>query len=157
MDLFGENGAIFSQCRRYRYALWRIWDDTKPAVMFIGLNPSTANEGNDDPTIRRVQQFAKRWGYGGVFMLNLFGWVTPYPEELLQCPDPIGENDSYLKDYQEKCAEVIFAWGAFSVATDRAKEVAAMMPGKALVINKNGTPRHPLYVKSEVVPVIFKS
>ncbi len=64
--------AKLSDCRIYRYALWRIWDDAKPLVMFIGLNPSTADETEDDPTIRRCISFAQNWGYGGLYMANLF-------------------------------------------------------------------------------------
>src|SRR4051812_38069896 len=119
MTLFEEdnlNGAIFSSCRKYRYALYRIWDESKPLVMFIGLNPSTANESKNDPTIRRVITFAKQWGYGGVYMMNLFGLVSPYPKDLLNSVDPIGENDIYLKQMKEKCSDVIFAWGAFTEA-----------------------------------------
>jgi len=66
-----ESGAEFSECRKYRYALWRIWDKSKPLVMFIGLNPSTANENVDDPTIRSVCRMTKNNGYGGVYMMNL--------------------------------------------------------------------------------------
>lgn len=153
MDLFNQsdNGATFSECRKYRYALWRIWDKSKSLVMFIGLNPSTANELNDDPTIRRVKKFAFDWGYGGVYMLNLFAYVTAYPKELKKCNDPLGNNDKYLKEISGKCDKVIFAWGSFDEATERAREVMQMISnGYALAINMDGSPRHPLYVKSDV-------
>ena len=155
MDLFDEidNGAEFSRCRNYRYALWRIWDKNKPIVMFIGLNPSSANESCDDPTIRRVKRFAFDWGFGGVYMMNLFAYVTPYPEELKKCVDSLGDNNSWLKKINLKCDKTIFAWGSFNEATERAKEVVEMFDGYALVINKNGTPRHPLYVKADIEPV----
>ena len=68
MNLFGPhdgNGAVFSPDRIYRYVLYRVWDEAKPRVMFIGLNPSTADESVDDPTIRRCKRFAADWGYGG--------------------------------------------------------------------------------------------
>lgn len=154
-NLFEDNGAAFSECRKYRYALWRIWDKTKPLVMFIGLNPSTANETEPDPTITRVKGFAARWGYGGFYMMNLFSFVTPYPEELKQ-DDDTHLNFLWLGNVKEKCEKVIFAWGDFK----EAKERAAFIAGKwsdayALIINKNGTPRHPLYVKGDVVPVKF--
>lgn len=110
MDLFNDiqKGARFSACRNYRYALWRIWDIDKPLVMFIGLNPSTANETTDDPTIRRVVDFAFRWGYGGVYMMNLFAWVTPYPGELATSPDPLGDNDGWLGRIAGNCEKIIF-------------------------------------------------
>lgn len=153
-----RSGAIFSECRNYRYALWRIWDESKPLVMFIGLNPSTANEASDDPTIRRVKSMAKTWGYGGVYMMNLFAWVTAYPEELKSCIDPIGGNIEWLYRISQRCDKVVFAWGNFKEAEQRAKEVATTFPNAyALHVNKNGSPKHPLYVKSDVIPVPYNS
>lgn len=113
MDLFDEksSGAKFSKDGKYRYLLWRIWDREKPVVMFIGLNPSTANESTDDPTIRKVKKFAADWGFGGVYMLNLFALVSPYPEALLKDPDPLGDNDYWLDEIAANVEEVIFAWG----------------------------------------------
>jgi hypothetical protein len=74
--------AVLSECRTYRYALWRIWDQTVPYAMFIGLNPSTADESNDDPTLTRCMGFAKSWGYGGVCMANLFALRSTDPTAL---------------------------------------------------------------------------
>lgn len=154
-DLFIKKGAEFSPCRKYRYALWRIWDESKPLVMFIGLNPSTANEETDDPTIRRVTRFAKDWGLGGVYMMNLFAWVTPYPSELKKCADPLGENDTWLCKIAAKCDRIIFAWGSFDEADDRAEQVIEAFDGYALKINRNGSPRHPLYVPADTAPVKY--
>lgn len=149
-------GAEFSKCRNYRYVLWRIWDVNKPRVMFIGLNPSTANELTDDPTIRRVKKFAQRWGYGGVYMTNLFAWVTAYPDELLKCPDPVNGNDVWLSKIAYLSSEVVFAWGSFEEAQERAKKVIEMFPeAKALIINKDGSPRHPLYVPGNITPIKY--
>ena len=69
-----KSHATFSSCKKYRYSLFRIWDEDKPLVLFIGLNPSTADEKEDDPTIRRCINFAKQWGYGGLIMGNLFAF-----------------------------------------------------------------------------------
>jgi len=149
-------GAEFSACRNYRYALWRIWDISKPKVMFIGLNPSTANDISDDPTIRRVKSMAKNWGFGGVYMADLFAWVTPYPDELLKCPDPVKDNDLWLHKVAAQCQDVVFAWGNFKEAKERAEKVTEMFPcAMALPINKNGSPKHPLYVKSDIKPVTY--
>ena len=157
MDLFDfeNNGAEFSDCGKYRYALWRIWDKNKPLVMFIGLNPSTANQVSDDATIRRVKKFAQNWGYGGVYMMNLFAYVTPYPEELKKCGDPLGGNDGWLEKISVKCDKIIFAWGAFSEAKERAEQVKSKFSGYALEINKDGSPKHPLYVKANIEPVFY--
>jgi len=127
-------------------------------VMFIGLNPSTANEKSNDPTIRRVMSMAQAWGFGGVYMMNLFALVTPYPFELKSYRDPVGLNDEYLEAVSANCKEIIFAWGAFKIAKQRAVQVSTMFPEakvKALAINKDGSPKHPLYVRTDTVPVKF--
>lgn len=149
MNLFEENGAIFSSDRKYRYALWRTWQRELPTVRFIGLNPSTANESKDDPTIKRVKAIAANLGYGGVVMLNLFGIISADPKVLKTCSDPIGENDHWLKEYGS--GDVVFAWGNFKEAEQRSKVVSAMFPDAyALHINKNGTPKHPLYCRKDI-------
>ena len=156
MSLFDNNGAVFSDDRKYRYALFRLWDIKKPSIMFIGLNPSTANEVDNDPTIRRVIRFAFDWDYGCVYMMNLFGFVTPYPKDLINCSDPIGENDKWLEKVFDKCEDVVFAWGSFPEAADRAKKVITMFPNaKALWINKDGSPKHPLYCHSNLKPIPY--
>ena len=149
-------GAQFSDDRKYRYALWRIWDTEKPLVMFIGLNPSTANEKADDPTIRRVVSFARSWGYGGVYMMNLFAIVSSDPAILKTVDDPTKENDHYLIGVGVLCKNVVFAWGNFKEAEERAKVVSAMFPkATCLGKNKNGTPKHPLYIASKTSPSKF--
>jgi hypothetical protein len=156
-NFFEDNGAEFSPDRKYRYCLWRIWDDGKPFVMFIGLNPSTANEYSDDPTIRRIKRLTFNWGYGGFYMLNLFAYVSSDPKELKKCADPLGDNDKWLLWAKPKCDKVIFAWGKFKEAKERSKEVVKMFPkALALVINNDGSPRHPLYVKSDTLPISYK-
>ncbi len=140
-DLFNaENtGAEFSSCRKYRYILWRIWDKDKPRIMFIGLNPSTANESNNDPTIRRVQKFAFDWGFGGVYMLNLFAYITPYPKELKKDINS-SRNDFSLIHIADKCEKIIFAWGSFKEANERANEVMKLFDGYALMIIRTDLP-----------------
>jgi hypothetical protein len=156
MDLFNLNGALFSEDRKYRFVLWRIWDEGLSKVMFIGLNPSTANEYSDDPTIRRVKSMVKNWGYGGIYMLNLFTYVTAYPKELKLCSDPLYKADEYLKLYALKCERIIAAWGSFKENKERAIEVLKFLPNcEALAINKDGSPKHPLYIKNDVIPVKF--
>lgn len=160
-DLFQEvkkviNGATFSDCRKYRYALWRIWDENKPFIMFIGLNPSTANENDNDPTIRRVIGFAKDWGYGGIYMMNLFAIVSSNPEVLKTSSDPIGENDKWLLEIKEKCKDVLFAWGNFDV-NGRDKTVSDIFPkAVCLGFNKNGSPKHPLYISAKQSQINYK-
>lgn len=157
-DLFGnESGAEFSECRKYRYALWRIWDNNKPFVMFIGLNPSTANENVNDPTIRRVISIAKNLGYGGVYMMNCFAYVSTDPDELVHNGNNL-TNNRWLVHVSNKCKDIIFAWGNFKIVKDTARDfdLMTMFPNAlALQINKNGSPKHPLYVKSNIQPVEY--
>ena len=125
--------------------------------MFIGLNPSTANEGKNDPTIRRVIQFANNWGYGGVYMMNLFAYITAYPIELKKCNDPIGMNNWHLNDISKKCKDVLFCWGNFKEAKERGNEISNWFTfAYCLGKNANGTPKHPLYIKSDTKPIIYK-
>jgi len=151
-----DKGAHFSEDRIYRYALWRIWDNNKPLIMFIGLNPSTADEDNNDRTINRVKNFASDWGYGGFYMVNLFAYITPYRNELKNCTDPVGENDGWLERLSKKCEKIVFAWGSSKIAKERAKEVVQKFDGYALKKNKDGSPRHPLYIKSDTELQLFK-
>lgn len=147
-----DKGAAFSDCRKYRYALWRIWDENKPMVMFIGLNPSTANEHTDDATIRRVQSFARQWGFGGVYMCNCFAFISTNPDDLKDFGNT-AQNDFWLYQCEKKCSQITFAWGNFDIVKEvgRDVELTAMFPNsKALIKNKNGSPRHPLYVPSTV-------
>lgn len=156
-DLFRkESGATFSDCRKYRYCLWRIWDYDKPRIMFIGLNPSTADETQNDPTIRRVIGFGKSWGYGGIFMCNLFAIVSADPAILKTTTDPIGYNDRYLLQYSESAKDILFGWGNFKEATERAKYVSGLFPNAlCLGKNQNGTPKHPLYIAANTIPMPF--
>jgi hypothetical protein len=148
----GSKGAVFSDCRKYRYSLWRFWDKSKPLIMFIGLNPSTANEDKDDATIRRVISMAKQWGYGGVYMMNCFPFISTDPIYLKDCGN-IKENDCFLQTIGELCECVVFAWGSFDIVVEKSRDIALtqMFPNaKALIKNKDGSPRHPLYVPSTV-------
>lgn len=157
MDLFdlSDKGATFSECRKFRYRLWRIWDTSLPLLMFIGLNPSIADQGRNDPTITRVIGFAKRWGYGGFYMMNCYPLISPHPSALRPFVDTpfydieLEINDKYLRETADKVARVVFCWGACDLVTKtyRAKYLRAMFPEAwALVINADGSPRHPLYV-----------
>lgn len=154
-----KTGADFSEDRNYRYALWRIWDESKPLVMFIGLNPSTANETEPDNTIKRVMQISKNNGYGGFYMMNCFPIVSTDPsilKDFWESANPFIQNHDTvnrqkLREISEKCEAIVFAWGNFKVVKEinRDKELEKMFPeAMALKINQNGSPKHPLYCKS---------
>lgn len=153
-----NSGVEFSPCYNYRYALWRIWDETLPKVMFIGLNPSTADEKTDDPTIRRCIGFAKDWGYGGIYVLNLFAFRATRPKDLKKSPEPVGEeNDTYLRRYTEKTDIIVGAWGIHGKYLNRGSEVRAMFPGMmCLKLTNAGEPGHPLYLPYSCKPISLK-
>src|SRR5262245_38555366 len=89
--------AVFSPCRKYRYSLTRIWDAERPNVMFVGLNPSTADDQVDDPTVRRCIGFARKWRFGGMIIVNLFAYRSTDPNRLQEILDPVGpENDEHI-------------------------------------------------------------
>ena len=91
-------GAVFSPCGRYRWWLGRIWQPRGPRLLFVGLNPSRADAQRDDPTLRRLQTFARDWGYGGLEVVNLFARISASPAVLRRSADPVGpENDRWLE------------------------------------------------------------
>ena len=148
-------GAVLSKCRRYRYTLWR---DTgihnQDYVMFIGLNPSTADETKDDPTIRRCVGFARDWGYGKLCMTNLFALRTTNPKDMLNHQSPIGElNNAYLMELGEKASITIAAWGDNGAHLQRDQMVRAFISKiHCLKLNKSGQPAHPLYLPANLKP-----
>lgn len=152
-----KTGAVFSDCRCYRYSLWRIWDFSGPLVMFIGLNPSTADERHDDPTLVRCLRFAKEWGFSGLYMANLFAYRATNPRALTKVIDPIGvENDKWLIDLSQRSETVVGAWGNRGRYLNRSSLVSALIPDmKCIKRNKSGEPAHPLYQKStaSVIPL----
>lgn len=158
-DLFSPTfelkSAHFSACRRYRYDLWRRWADG-PYCMFIGLNPSTADESADDPTIRRCIGFARTWGYSALCMTNLFAFRATDPKVMKSEEFPIGghENDIALRSLADGAGVVIAAWGVHGAHQDRASAVIKMIPKlHCLGLSKDGHPRHPLYLKGDCLPV----
>jgi len=111
-----EGTAEFSPCRSYRYSLWRSWSGLLPSdkgyAMFVGLNPSTADEANDDPTIRRCIGFAQAWGYDALFMANIFAFRATEPEVMKAADAPVGtDNDRLLLELAGNAGIVIAAWG----------------------------------------------
>ena len=149
--------ALFSEDRIYRYVLMREWDAGQPYVLFIGLNPSTADEQKDDPTIRRCIKFAINWGFGGLRMMNLFAYRSTDPKVLLKVENPVGwDNDVFLKEYAHSAGRISAAWGTQGKLLNRDKEVMGMLGNRKIYClgkTKHGYPRHPLYVpySSEVV------
>ena len=149
-----RGSARLSGCRNYRYALWRHWNEIgskRRFVAFIGLNPSTADEETDDPTIRRCIGFAKSWGFNGIYMLNAFAFRATKPVDMKKADDPVGpENEYALKFYTRRVDQIIAAWGAHC-PEERERVVFETInkPIFCLGKTKAGRPRHPLYLRSD--------
>lgn len=159
----GISGAIFSDSlRRFRYALWRVWQPDGDRLLFIGLNPSTANNIKDDPTIRRLVGFAKSWGFGGLFAGNLFSLVTANPDNLWFSPSPElpgGPNDTAIKRMRELSVKVWVGWGNEGRnAGSRPKEVLDLVGDPVFCLRRTmaGEPTHPLYIArdSQLIPYV---
>ena len=137
--------AKFSECGNYRYYLSRFWDQSKPSVMCIGLNPSTANCEKDDPTIRQLISRLTYLGYGGFFMCNLFSLVSSKPEKLFQVADNQNGNLDWVREITQQVDTVIFCWGSFKNISHHANKMIEMFPsGKCFGKSKDGKPLHPM-------------
>lgn len=150
-----QRHADLSADRMYRYRLSRTWADG-PRATFIMLNPSTADERADDPTLRRCIGFARRWGFGGLIVVNLYALRATRPADLWTAADPVGtENDRYLAGASETRGLLVAAWGAHA-KRERVREVMAL-PGfeqlMCLRTTKQGHPSHPLYLPQSLMPV----
>jgi len=152
MGILVNKNATFSDCRKYRYVLSRTWDSKKKTILFIGLNPSTADEKIDDPTIRRCINYAQNWGYGSLLMVNLFAYRATIPTELKNVKNPIGnDNDLHIIELFKKADLAVAAWGNEGSHLNRDKEVRKKIPNlMCLKINKSGQPAHPLYQKKDL-------
>lgn len=155
------SGATFSDCRKWRYVLWRRWDKNNPKMIaFIGLNPSTADETENDPTVRRRIGYAKRWDYGGMYMLNLFAFRATDPKKMKKVQDPVGkDNDRMIAVCAFKADKVVFCWGNHGAHRGRSQEIRKKIgPAECFGFTKAGEPKHPLYLRAglETIPVKAK-
>ena len=150
--------AVLSPCGRYRYSLQRRWLTGEGTVLFIMLNPSTADAETDDPTIRRCIGFAQRWGFRELVVGNLFAYRATNPQELTQVDDPIGaENDYHLTEMSGSAVATIAAWGERGALRGRDTDVLRILTGSIehLGLTKQGHPRHPLYLRSDTARIAF--
>jgi len=159
LDLTQSTGAIFSDDGKYRYALWRIWNINYPPLLAIGLNPSMAGETRNDPTVTRNMVRADRNDFGGLLQANLYGYISTNPDALLGDGDFIGEyTDYYLKQMIALSGRQLCGWGSFKPVTKRTPVVLAMIKEPyCLGINKDGQPKHPLYISYNVPMIKFKA
>jgi hypothetical protein len=154
-----ELGAEFSPDRKYRWTLHRIWQPTAPLVCYVLLNPSTADETANDPTVSRCQARAINAGFGGLLVVNIFAWRSTDPAALYKVADPVGgaPNNMAIMNAARKSKLVVCGWGMHGVLQNRGEKVLELIrsAGKvphALRINSDGSPKHPLYLSYKLKP-----
>jgi hypothetical protein len=150
------SGAKFSPCRTWRYFLRREWSSASK-VAFIMLNPSTADETQDDPTIRRCIGYAKAWGYGGLVVGNIFAFRSTDPRGLLTAADPVGPDNDYWLANIGLGTDTICAWGTHGKLQERGAKVLKLLRSNgakpmALKLTTGGQPSHPLYLAGNLRP-----
>lgn len=154
------SGALVSDCGLFRYWLLRVWDSRRPLLMLNLLNPSTADANLDDPTVRKCTGFARRAGYGGIVIVNLFAYRATDPRELREAAeagiDIVGpDNDLWISTWanRPRVHAIVGGWGArvhrWPLALDRiARALPALWetgkPVYCLGLTKDSHPRHPL-------------
>jgi hypothetical protein len=155
-----KRDAEFSSCGSYRYSVSRIWDESLPAVLFIMLNPSSADGTKDDPSIRRCISYAKDWGFGSLFVGNLFALKSTKPTGLLESTNPEGpENLKYLLKLSSHCKMIVCVWGNGTIL----KKLSANSPKNlnrklhCLKLSLDGIPCHPLYLPKDLKPIEWKA
>lgn len=158
-SLFEQRFAEFSDDRKYRYSLSIVWDSMRPPLVVIGLNPSVADQWQDDHTIRRCKGFSRSFGGGGLIMLNIFAFVSTDRSVLTKIQDPVGPGNT-LEFLKHKSGEsmIVAAWGkdAAKVNPGRVKEVVQGIPKLyCLRLNADGSPEHPSRLPSALKPIEF--
>lgn len=157
LSQFRVSNAYFSPCRTWRYFLHRIWEPEKQLLLVIGLNPSTADEMKSDPTVTRCMNHARRWGFGGLIMMNTFAVRGTDPAILKKADDPVGpENDYWLRllTMDPQVGRILLAWGNHGLLFDRQRRVLpcldrARVEPECFGYTQQGAPKHPLYLKQD--------
>src|SRR5437868_6288613 len=149
--------AIFSGCEKYRYLLQIIWDAEKRPMQVIGLNPSTATEVKDDPTVCRCKDFARQWGHGGLLMTNLFAFRATRPENMMIAADPEGpDNLTSILGASHHSSLVLAAWGNDGLFKNQSTKIRSAIKGMfCLKLTSLGEPHHPLYLPRNLKPFLL--
>ncbi|MDT8857368.1 DUF1643 domain-containing protein [Paracoccaceae bacterium Fryx2] len=144
--------AVYSDCERYRYLLTRTWEPQGRRALFVMLNPSTATEFQNDPTVERCERRARALGFGAFRVTNIFAWRDTDPKKMRAAADPVGPgNDAAIVGSAGWADLILCAWGAHGAHLGRGQAVAGLLratgrPLHHLGLNQDGQPRHPLYI-----------
>ncbi len=155
--------AIYSNCEKYRYALTRVWEPDQSRVLFVMLNPSTATEVQNDPTVERCERRARALRFGAFRVCNIFAWRATDPRNMRAQSDPVGPaNDDAILEGCDWADMIVCAWGTHAEHLRRGPEVERLMrktglPLKHLGLSKAGHPKHPLYIGYSVQPEFWPS
>lgn len=156
--------AVYSPCERYRYTLTRTWDPDGGRALFVMLNPSTATELKNDPTVERCERRARTLGFGAFRVCNIFAYRATDPRVMRAAADPVGPgNDAAIDDSARRWIRcdsrdrIICAWGTHGAFMDRGPQVERLLratgrPLHTLGLTRAGHPRHPLYIAYERQP-----
>ena len=153
--------AVYSDCERYRYLLTRVWEPAGRKALFIMLNPSTATEVQNDPTVERCERRARTLGFGGFRVTNIFAWRDTDPKKMRAAAEPIGaENDAMIVQSCDWADQIIAAWGAHGEHLQRGVAMEALLRGMELPVfhlglTKAGHPKHPLYIAYTQQPELW--
>jgi hypothetical protein len=142
-----SRSADISNDKKDRFSLSRIWDSKKPKALYIMLNPSYADDESDDPTIRRLIFFSKKFKFGGFYVTNIFTQITPYPKELNMDNNSKKKNLKIISELIKKSDLIVYAWG--NLVSEPMQLRKLIESPLCFGINKNGTPKHPLYLRSD--------
>jgi hypothetical protein len=152
--------ATYSECGAYRYDLVRSWDDAGSRIAFVMLNPSTATEAANDPTVERCERRARALGHGAFRVTNIFAYRATDPRKMRVHPDPVGgpANDAAIVAAARWAGGAVCAWGTHGSHLARGQAVerllrATGLPLRVLGLSKDGHPKHPLYIGYAVQPV----
>ena len=146
--------AEFSIDKKERYSLKREWDKSKNKILYIMLNPSLADDKNDDPTIRRLINFTKKFNYGGFLVGNIFTTITPNPKEIDKSKGMSDKNFEKLLNLINKVDKIVYAWGNSVEEPQHLKEL--ILSPKCFGKNLNGTPKHPLYLPKNSLLIDYR-
>lgn len=153
--------ALYSDDERYRFLLTRVWDADGRRALFVMLNPSTATEYQNDPTVERCERRARVLGYGAFRVCNIFAWRDTDPKKMRAAEEPVGDyNDQAIRDSALWADTIVCAWGTHGAHLNRGPQVESLLratglPLYHLGLSAAGHPKHPLYIGYAVQPTLW--